>query len=127
MKPNLKPGTYSLVQNVENPKPDRRMRHDWRAEPLFKAGRTFIVSLEPEGLAVRAADGWAHQWLYIEHHSIGRALVNAGLRPVAEAPSDYLRREAWEHLAPSVLDRLHAMGAITMDQVVAALRAELES
>lgn len=39
----LKPGTYKLTADVENPKPDRRVKEDWRAHVTWKAGDEFIV------------------------------------------------------------------------------------
>ncbi len=39
----LQPGTYKLLTDVVNPKPDRRRKYDWRAEAVWEAGTEFLV------------------------------------------------------------------------------------
>ena len=50
----LKPGKYVLSDAVQNPKPDRRQKHDWRAEVMWPKGTEFYVTehenhFHPEG------------------------------------------------------------------------------
>jgi hypothetical protein len=40
----ITPGTYKLKVDIVNPRPDGRVRHDWRKEKVWKAGRTFYIS-----------------------------------------------------------------------------------
>lgn len=39
----MTPGNYILTQDVTNPSPDRRTRHDWTRSVTFKAGSRFEV------------------------------------------------------------------------------------
>lgn len=40
----IKPGTYKLSRDVQNPAPDRRFKRDWRFVPTWRAGAEFIVT-----------------------------------------------------------------------------------
>lgn len=33
---------YRLTQDIDNPKIDRRRKHDWRSQPTFKDGSIFV-------------------------------------------------------------------------------------
>lgn len=53
MKPNeVTAGLYRLTQTITNPKPDRRVKNDWRERPVFEAGSRFSISVtkNPRGL-----------------------------------------------------------------------------
>ena len=50
----LKPGTYRLPGDIPNPRPDRRLKRDWRAFPVWEAGWEFLV--ESYGVARNAPD-----------------------------------------------------------------------
>ena len=39
----LPPGCYALTREIENPRPYKRNRHDWRAAPGFDAGTKYRV------------------------------------------------------------------------------------
>ncbi len=45
----IQPGTYKLLTDVKNPKPDRRQKYDWRAEAVWEAGTEFVVAHEGIG------------------------------------------------------------------------------
>lgn len=68
----LAPGKYELIDTVQNPKPDRRQRHDWRYEVEWKKGTQFYVvehTSEPDGLQVK----WSTVFKRgeYEHNAIG--------------------------------------------------------
>jgi hypothetical protein len=42
----LTAGIYRLTRDVVNPKPDRRQRYDWKAQPMWQAGALFYVRTE---------------------------------------------------------------------------------
>lgn len=44
VKIELAPGKYRLKETVQNPKPDRRVTRDWRAEVEWEKGMKFIVT-----------------------------------------------------------------------------------
>jgi hypothetical protein len=73
----MKPGTYRLTRDVVNPCADKRHKHDWRKEPVLKAGAEFLVederSLFPEDATSRerawtslrlVGARWSHMKLY---------------------------------------------------------------
>ena len=126
----LAEGTYALTHDIENPKPGRRSRLDWRTEPEFKKGRLFIVDHKNYGrdaddtvLAIRAQSGSDEVTAHSRTDLFG--LLIAHLEPAIETPSDLLARERLDNRAGALLDRLCKEGVITMDQVQKALAAEL--
>lgn len=38
--------TFVLTKDVENPRPDRRYKSDWRMEPVWKKGTKFVVTTD---------------------------------------------------------------------------------
>lgn len=47
MKPIIE-GLYTVSKDVRMPYSDKRKSRDWRAEPVIRAGREFIVRAEPK-------------------------------------------------------------------------------
>lgn len=59
-------GVYMLTRDVTNPHPDKRERVDWRKQPVWKKGTTYVCVPEVPGsdrLEVRDIRGWLHQAL----------------------------------------------------------------
>jgi hypothetical protein len=118
----MKPGTYILTRNVENPKPDRRQRHDWRAKVTWEAGVKFAVAeyQPPVGktsaLLMRPARGGGSA-VYAHENSF-KVLAEA-LSPVEETVVDWLRRESVNPPleALSILGKLAERGKISLVDV----------
>lgn len=50
-------GIYELTEAVANPKPDRRVKYDWRCEAMWSKGTRFLVTVvRQEGLLKAALD-----------------------------------------------------------------------
>ena len=104
----IKPGTYKLERDVENPSADRRVKRNWTALPTWRAGCEFLVVLHerdldasllaelPEEVREKARTSMhyvtihlvGHRW---SHHAIGPghdeqyAALVAALVPVEES------------------------------------------
>lgn len=126
------PGTYRLTQDVVNPSPDRRKRHDWRDFPVWKKGSVIRIDTWMKGEVVQGhqlqdtmemtmqgshscyhAESWNRDgafWLLIPH-----------LEPLEETVSDMLIRKGSHLSAPAILDYFAEQGAITKEQVEKAL------
>src|SRR6185436_5857324 len=56
----LPEGFYRLTCDVDNPSPDRRQKHDWRALPTWKKDRRFVI-VDHLGDGPELQSGkWAH-------------------------------------------------------------------
>lgn len=108
----LAPGTYVLTRDVDNPKPDRRHKYDWRALSTIPAGTEFLAvewtweiwDLEPDIQArlqlkgphteiVMVGGRWSHH--KVRDHGQYQALyaaLEAALVPVQESTSAMLTR-----------------------------------
>lgn len=122
------PGTYRLTRTVKNPAPDRRCRHDWRAEIEWPEGTLFIVTQYRTGTrALRRQCSYSHQEVREDYDDSGRfARVALALELVQEEPSDYLARESSPHRAGSVLDILYRRGFFMLADVERALEDQNE-
>lgn len=120
----ITPGTYTLTCDITNPSPDRRVKRDWRAEPVIKAGTVFCVVTRCEGTdkeiqELREQDAWSFQSTTFGTDLYD--LIALHLVPMTEVPSDYLARVDYYNAGTRLLDILHAAGKITMVDVEQAL------
>lgn len=124
--PDLKPGSYKLAQDVKNPNPDRRHRHNWKKREVWEKGTVLVVSDDGPApdpglpvvqvLVISRPSKFDHILLKSE---VGQLLA-AQLVPMAERPSDWLKREHSLGSAPSILDYLVRTGRLTDEEVKAA-------
>lgn len=119
----LIPGTYKLVHDVANPKPDRRVNQSrtesWHGWVTWPAGLVFVVeeyALREEEAPVRrvfARGGFSHFALI--QGDPGFSALEPALARIEESPSDYLKRTergSVSSIALAILDR-----ALTTEQV----------
>lgn len=72
----LRPGTYRLTIDIENPCVDRRKKSDWRYAPIISAGSGFVVEAllnddgKPIGASIISADA-GNDWSYIPSNPRG--------------------------------------------------------
>jgi hypothetical protein len=72
----LRPGTYRLTIDIENPCVDRRKKSDWRAAPIISAGSGFVVEAllnddgKPIGASIISAEA-GNDWSYIPSNPRG--------------------------------------------------------
>lgn len=83
----LKSGTYKLNQDLANPSPDRRHKHDWREFEFWREGWEFLVEdQESDGRGYTRIMLVGHRWT---HQAIGPghkdkyAALEAALVPCA--------------------------------------------
>lgn len=128
----LEPGTYRLRQDVKNPHPDKRVRHDWRCFAVWEAGMIFRVEehplatdVPPRGIGHKAHrvwhgayghqsfDSWNEKWEWLAPH----------LERLEEKPSDWIKREhgSMSGGALGALDLLVEDGVLTMEKVQEAV------
>lgn len=112
----LIPGTYKLVHDVANPKPDRRVNQSrvesWHGWVTWPAGLVFVVEEAPV-LRVFARGGFS-QFAFIQGDP-GFSALESALARIEESPSDYLKRTergSVSSMALAILDR-----ALTTEQV----------
>lgn len=123
----LEPGTYRLRIDVENPKPDRRQRHDWRALVKWEKGMVFRVRFDPylkspDANDVDALELWHGRYPHMSFSSWREGfweLLAPYLDRIDETPSQWMRREHGHDAgAPwGILDMLVAEGRLTLDDV----------
>jgi len=139
-------GLWRLTKDIENPWPDRRQRHDWRSDIVWSAGGVFAVCpcyFDRLTLEVSRTDQYSTQCIRIMVDGSQFGKGRRGLRrafeqfatlrkhwePVDpetpnEAILEFERCELVSASARSVLDRLFAMGRITLDDVREAALAD---
>lgn len=125
----LQPGTYQLTRDVENPKPDRRSRSDWRLQAVLEKGTRFVATREVYGsVEVTALRRFGSYRDATPHfcEEVFNAIVPY-LERVADKPTDLLARRGYvDGMRGLVLDRLFATGKITLADVESALN-EIEA
>lgn len=52
----IKPGSYRLSRDVQNPTPDRRHKDDWSKWPMWKAGTEFLAIEQSRDLPIDDPD-----------------------------------------------------------------------
>jgi hypothetical protein len=120
----LFPGVYRVPVDCNAPRPDKRVKHDWRTLPVL-AGTLFRVSAEYlDGggvvLCISALYGWSHMTIRVEDEVV-RHIV-AVLEPVAiRSPSLLLRYMNWENAAMDILDDLVLRELVNMEDVRCSL------
>jgi hypothetical protein len=124
----LKPGTYRLVADFKSPTPDKRQKHDWRAQPVIPAGT--LVYVRESAMAKGHAQAFAGKLSVndVRDNDRGWEGLFTLLEPVPETPTLYLRRMGWSHAyaACTLLDALFAAGRFTMADVEDIVRKDLE-
>lgn len=114
----IRPGTYKLTSDVDNPKPDRRVKHylhSWRGWVKWPTGMVFCVtydSIQKKMLRIFPQGGYGST--AIRPYEDGFQQLAAALTEVTELPSDYLARIGWLNLAPEVLDKLCCVEDVQM-------------
>lgn len=118
----LSPGIYVLSQDVENPHPDRRYKHDWRCEPVFAANTKFVVGVN---LHLRKCGAFAHHDLCLGQYD---ALL-PHLRPGGEECSWLWLRESVQvhEWAEEVLLLAIDKGLLTEEQIVSLVAEAKEA
>lgn len=117
---NLEPGMYRLSVDVQNPEPDRRCKHDWRAWPVIPKHKLFFVGYSPEGgVYIQPRNGHARAAAHLSEGLFN--LICPLLVRVSEEPTDWLAREGYESLSGEVLDKLAQTGHLSLEQVKSAL------
>jgi hypothetical protein len=80
---NIKPNTtYRLTEDVKNPKPDKRQKYDWTAQPVWKAGMLF-----------RAQEG----------HSEGISIFSGKFSHQNVRPYN---KEVWDAIVPHLVEEI---------------------
>ena len=128
----MKPGQYILSRDVQNPRPDRRARYDWRLQETWRRGQEFTID-EDRALnrmtRIRLTWGrWDSQCLYIEAVET-RTQVDAlldGLVPAERSGSRDLKalfssRHEGDGSGFAVLAKLLDTRVIDVTQIEAAL------
>lgn len=123
---------YRLTREVVNPSPDRGKPHDLSALPVWKPGIVFAPTfahgaarLEGVLWSLRVIEGGERYGNHIEDSSRIEALAPA-LEPFEpRTPDDVLAVEDWRNLAREILDKLHAWGRFSLQDVRGALAAVL--
>lgn len=116
--------TYALSRDVKNPKADRRVSHDWRSLPVWKAGTrlkttTFRVNDDVVWISLYAGQ-YPHQDIIAKKAPV--ELLEA-LTPVEPTLNEALQMRSllgWKHEA---IDLLISQGIITREQVIDAAAA----
>lgn len=76
----ISPGFYRLTRDVENPQPDRRQKHDWSAEVVWKKGLLFYVRPSNRAYDYVRIELVGHRWRsqnIAAHGEKGQALIPA--------------------------------------------------
>lgn len=117
-----KAGTYKLMNTVRNRTPDRRERHNWRAEVEWKQGTVFYVHQWRNGeFSITSHSGQREMYAHDERFED----IYTQLEVVEETPSLLIRRLGCNGIGDAVLDRMYAKGLITTEFVQALIDEEL--
>lgn len=140
----LRTGLYRLTQDVSNPTPDRRARHDWTAVPTFEAGQQLTFRITPlvyndlpDGVEppnpphfrYEIAERGNTKWVTLRKRPDLRVPMMDALGPHLEAiPVDvvalYDLHDLWHFHAHIVVKRLLDAGKITMEDLAEVLAME---
>ena len=75
-EPLLEPGKYILIQDVNNPKCDRRVKRDWREDPIFHKGLTLVVEDHADSFTLNDIPVTRHyQTMYAYHGSSYKSIA----------------------------------------------------
>lgn len=119
----LKPGTYRLICDVENPHADKRANQDrvtsWERWAVWPRGLVLLAKQNPHPesdkergtyLVARGGISYLYPW------DAGYKCLHIALEPVAETPSDLVRRLEGSmagRYALEILDRLLTPQAVS--------------
>ena len=129
---NLTPGLYTLSRDVQNPTPDRRQKHDWRALVTWEKGTEFYVGHyrfdeDRTCLSITLSyDQFRNIHEVLEHQDrfklLAEALEPADMTPERRLHALFLRENYGERVAYSILERLVCDGVITIEQIDALMK-----
>jgi hypothetical protein len=145
---NVKPddltsGLYRLTRTIDNARPDRRVRHDWRALPTFPEGKVFRIERitgnpnaelkgdRNERITICSEGGWHHQEIDLRYCGAGvwacgiddwtrnALVIIAALEPIPESVYSYVdsRNGPPSGMLDDILNELIVRGRITLDDV----------
>lgn len=117
-----------LWRDVENPKPDRRRTHDWRASARFESGTRFILSLRAGEVPELYPVGERAQ-RYSHMPALPATSLFAALMPSLATTWPSLREifALEDGDAVGVLERLVREGVVSREYVTQAMREGLEA
>jgi hypothetical protein len=132
---DLRPGLYILTRDVVNPLTDKRFKHSWLLQSMWKAGTIFNVRPDADfGYGVKPAHDSHYQELYPpgprssdDRRAQFSALVDA-LQPKQDLSLEEqfcAEGHGWGNLHSPVLDELIRAGKVTATDCLEALRAYL--
>jgi hypothetical protein len=115
----LQPGTYILTRDVQNPSPDRRQRHDWRARETWEQGMKFSVFEIRQDKSLVIYRQGSSQPVYSHEPKFILLASSGAMKRIDEAPSDWLKRESANAglEAIAILDAFVECEIITLDDV----------
>ena len=109
---------WVLTEDVKNPKPDRRAKHDWRLHTDWKAGIRFSLRIQEGYMASITTGRWTsdsvtpfdHQWV--------------ALAPFLQRANASIQEQIDQDNIPEidVFEKLIEMKLITVEQVEDAIR-----
>lgn len=95
----LEPGTYRLDKPVRNPKPDRRVKRDWREMPSFPAG----IYQVRERVSSMTVDGITYTGVSLEVHRAAGYRSQTISNPGINSEPDDRETLRWNALAPKLV------------------------
>ena len=125
----LTPGIYATSCNVPAPRPDKRVKYDWRAAPIA-AGAKFRVTdafwIRHGLLSIASLYGYSTNSI-LAHDEDARALLASFIRVENLTASEMLALDHNEALASPLLDILVASGRLTLAEVSALAKQYYDS
>ncbi|WNM70246.1 hypothetical protein [Myxococcus phage Mx1] len=125
----MKPGTYVLNKDVANPKPDRRLKYDWRRAAVWEKGQRFQVntdSFDASGILIT----WTvitllgkYQPLRTDDDSIQELVANLSPIPEKELSLEDVLVADGQGAANRALHLLVRAGKLTVADVAEALKS----
>lgn len=133
----MKPGSYRLTRDVANPRPDKRVRRDWRKSVTWKAGTVFHVFTAHYGDAqvneIHAGD-WRSLSLMLrepqseEDFRVAPQSLLEALEPIVALDlTTALRENNYTDFLEIGVENLIARGVISVDQVIRAIKLGLDA
>ena len=109
---------WVLTEDVKNPKPDRRAKHDWRLHPVWKAGTRFSLRVQKGYMPSLTTGRWT---------SDSMSTMSDGwtaMAPFLQRANASLQEQINQDNIPEidVFDKLIEMKLVTVEQVEDAIR-----
>ena len=121
----MEDGTYRITRAFGPLKPDKRVKHDWRALPIDEGELFSVTTIRDwagEHKHTRQVIRPAYcRWASIQNMPIDAIPADA-LERIEETPELWLRRTDNANWALETLDELVESGVCTMDQVQRAFQ-----